>query len=522
MDRSENANADTGIISTFVSPTSAFIRKSMRNSVSANAPWRIRTTGQPSLNEEGVARARDLAAHYRAATPGLTPKWFLRENVSPGWAQAPTIFLEDHRVIDLVTEAASKRFEYRSLGLAADGDIYLVSAPRDRSFETYMSDRAGLGRPDVLAVSGSKNNDAAKSLALAKRCLADANILGELVGRAKLAGSINLSPFQSSGDVWLLAREIARRSSVRVRIVGPPPKLCRLANNKLWFAELVSQLLGRTHLPQTYSAYNLTGAAVRIRMLSRRSEKVVVKTPSSAGSLGNIVFETSGSDNRSLRALRETLSDQLQLSGWRNDFPLLVSVWDREVLSSPSAQMWVPLPEEGAPILEGVFSQHVSGARGGFVGGAPTQLPAAVAGKFEREALLLGLTLQHMGYFGRLSLDSVLLQSDDGAYIIHWIEANARWGGVSIPLTIAQRINPNAYDEGLFIVQRMHEPAPRKSIDKIIQTAGVTSIDLCNGQTSGVIFLSPPETGQIAFAVIGEEERRAQRTAAAVSAACQN
>src|SRR5690606_17302709 len=111
----------------------------------------------------------------------------------------------------------------------------------------------------------------------------------------------------------------------------------------------------------------------------------------------------------------------------------------------PSVQLWIPprpAAEEGAPadpVVEGVFTQLL-GSAGEFMGGAPSRLPAAVQARLAQEAVYLGGLLQALGYVGRCSLDAILVGDDPHGATPHWIECNGRWGGMSIPMTLANRL----------------------------------------------------------------------------------
>ena len=50
----------------------------------------------------------------------------------------------------------------------------------------------------------------------------------------------------------------------------------------------------------------------------------------------------------------------LRALGWRGDFPLLVGVWEGGALASPSVQLWLSPPDQGGPVIEGLFEQHVA------------------------------------------------------------------------------------------------------------------------------------------------------------------
>jgi len=83
---------------------------------------------------------------------------------------------------------------------------------------------------------------------------------------------------------------------------------------------------------------------------------------------------------------------------------------------------------------------HVTGeAHLGIVTGGAIQR-RQMTGYFASEALTLASPLQSLGYIGRASFDALLVGASPEQATIHWIECNARWGGVSIPMTAARRL----------------------------------------------------------------------------------
>jgi hypothetical protein len=92
------------------------------------------------------------------------------------------------------------------------------------------------------------------------------------------------------------------------------------------------------------------------------------------------------------------------------------------------------------PVVEGIFNQLLSGDIGRFSGAAPSGLPAPWQARLADEAVRIGYLFQQLGYFGRCSFDSILLGEEFTQAELHWIECNGRWGGVSIPMTLANRL----------------------------------------------------------------------------------
>ncbi|MGO9174265.1 MAG: hypothetical protein ACLP7P_20190 [Rhodomicrobium sp.] len=79
------------------------------------------------------------------------------------------------------------------------------------------------------------------------------------------------------------------------------------------------------------------------------------------------------------------------------------------------------------------------GEEGTFVGSVPAELPEKWQHRLVEDALRLAPALQLLGNFGRCSLGTLLVGQTLDSAVLHWIECNGRWGGVSIPMTIVNR-----------------------------------------------------------------------------------
>ncbi len=470
------------------------------------APWPVRAGFPFTLNRAECRAAKALARRTLAAEPALDPAWFRAIGAAPGWAPGPSVYLEDHRPIELISDDAASIYEYRSLALAGDGDHYIVSKPRAPDFEAYLRDTVGLGAPTVRRVRGAPAPLEHRTIAglIAK----DAGLMNRLVKAARAAPGLNIAPFIATGRVWSLAAEIARRAARPVRVVGPSPRLARRANDKLWFTARATELLGREAAPPTVSVHGLAAAAARIRQLAARHDRIVLKCPASAGSAGNLRFAADEFRGRSLSAIRGALAANLRRITWRSRFPLLVGVWEHPIAESPSAQFWIPASTDAPPVLEGVFTQSLAGRAGRFVGARRADLPAPAADRFVNQAQRLALFFQALGYFGRLSLDAVLVGEDLAKASIHWIECNARWGGVSIPMTVANRLYSTAPVPAIVIVQEIASSAADLSLNSVLARVGDALIRSSDPR-NGVVFLSPTDRGRLIFACLAGREAEA-------------
>ena len=308
---------------------------------------------------------------------------------------------------------------------------------------------------------------------------------------------------------------MADASGCDVRVAAPPPRLTRRANDKLWFAEQVRQVLGRHALPPVRGAYGPAALAGQIRALASLYDRVVVKVPNSAGSMGNLSLWSSSIRDVPLPQLRNRLVSLLRDLGWKDSYPLLVEVWDCPVLSSPSVQIWIPNRQEGPPVIEGIFEQVVQGMEGEFIGSAPAQLPSTWCSRLASEALALATLLQYCGYFGRCSFDSVITGVSYDKSNLHWIECNGRWGGVSIPMTLVNRLTGDWSRLSFVVVHQSHQPTRPTKFERALESLK-NDLYRTGPIDAGIIVLTPTgiENGSgVHLAALGRTAEEAKQVA---------
>ncbi|MDH3236786.1 MAG: hypothetical protein OEQ29_24980 [Alphaproteobacteria bacterium] len=465
-----------------------------------------------TIPEKERARIRRIASDYRAGEPALSATEAFGPRVSVGLASGPALLFEDHLDVPLASWADVTHLEHRSLLLASDGDVFAIGGHRNPAFEAYCRDVLGLGIVDVHTAAPAPGRS---PMPLAERCARDPAIMDRIAAVAAQHGHLNLIPYLGTGSVWKLAAAIAERGRIQVHVAAPPPRLTARVNDKVWFADCVTRVLGNTALPRTFSAYGPAALAVKVRTLARSSPKIGIKIPSSSGSMGNLVVDSRDLIDLSGRALTSRLSDMLRSLGWQRTYPLLVEVWDCPVTASPSAQLWIPPPDEGDPVVEGIFDQALRGVTAEFIGAAPTALSQEWRQRIADEAARIGLLLQELGYYGRCSLDSVLAGDSPDKAQLHWLECNGRWGGVSISLTLANRLVGD-WDRRPFVVVHLSVDGGRgRPFGEVLQDL---KDDLFRpGQKdTGVVLLTPSgfEDGRgLHFMVFAETVEASQRCA---------
>ncbi len=440
------------------------------------------------LDPDELCRIRKVAAELMLMEPTLAAPYPFECSVRPGMADGPWLVIGDTREIALMKPGERATYEHRLSFLARGGDIVVWGNAPNADFERYRSEQLGLGSTaNIVAQAPSKNPLAP----LAQRCLLDPQAFSQIVEGARQAGGLTIVPHIGMGSVWRLAAAVAQATRLEILVASPRPQLTRRVNDKLWFASLARAVLGESTLPPTYAAYGPATLAHRLRSLARTAERVVVKVPDSAGGAGNLCLAAHEICGASLCEIKNRILRGLCAAGWCHSYPLLFGVWEAPVLGSPSVQLWIPAIEDGAPIIEGLFEQILEGERGAFVGSVPAELPEKWRRQLARDAMRLASALQLLGYFGRCSLDTLLVGKTFDSAVLHWIECNGRWGGVSIPMTVVNRLSGNTKAK-FVVVQRTDDRRPPRpfadalrALDPVLFRPGKSE--------KGTIVLSPIE-----------------------------
>ena len=435
--------------------------------------------------------------------------------VSAGLTEAPAALIGDQREIGLHEAQPEQTLEHRIALLSGNGDI-LVLEQNCPAYERYLKELLGLDEFRVIALGPPQTGRPAP---IASRCCKSQIILSQFVTAAQKSGCFQVVPHIGAGSAWTLAATIAREAGVPVAVAAPPPQLTNRVNDKIWFANRIREVLGPDALPPTFAAFGPAAIAAKIARIARSSERIIVKTPDSAGSVGNVALDSTLVRGLGLDRIRNLVLSLLRVRGWRGRFPLLVGVWEGGAVASPSVQIWIPPPDQGGPIIEGLFEQHVAGPDAEFVGAVPARLTAPISDRIAREAASLATLLQYLGYFGRCSFDCLVTGSVDGKTSLHWIECNGRWGGVSVPMTFANRMFGNHAERGLVIVQNMNLELSVKGVEQAFERLG--KMLLRPGRDQGVVPLSVGGFARglgVHFISIAATQRRAEKLASAALA----
>lgn len=446
------------------------------------------TTATLTLNEIGVTASEyatidRVAASLVSDEPALLSSLDFGPFVAQGEGEGSQIIFGDQAEIPLLTVDERPYLDHRMALLARPGDLVVLRRPVQAFFD-YLADVLGMENISAIAVS---HHGGAPVTCICRTEEAHRKLL---LRKVEAEGGATLLSYITTGNTWRLAQWLGDAARRTVHVAGPSPRVARRVNDKLWFADLARRVLGRDAVPPTLQAFGPAAAAGLVRRIARQGEQVIVKVPDSAGSNGNIRLESGGVAAASLSLLQRFLQRRLHATGWAGRYPLLVGVWDKEVVCSPSAQMWIPSIGVGPPRIDGIFEQSVRGIGAAFVGGERTELPIDMQSRLASEALRIASVLQRIGFFGRCSFDAVLVKGHDNALLPHWIECNGRWGGVAIPMTAALRLNNDVAPEGLVLLQAA------------VGVRDLSMADLCNrlgsllfrsgSSEEGIVVAAPP------------------------------
>ncbi len=393
---------------------------------------------QPEISQSEIDRSRKLAQDLLTENHQFElPDEFRELTVTGGITDEPVLHLDDFSEIPVIGKNDDSRaLQQRARIRACDGDWVVQSRMIERGFSDYFEYDLGLGRVKWFYPAVKENNP--RQIALA--CIRDRRLRHDLEHALRHEGLRYIHPHVSNRNVWQLAAHLHQSTRMPISVIGPSPALAAWANDKIEFTQAVERLFGQEFVPHTEVAYNFATLSKIVARLAATHQKIGIKYPYGTGGHGNFLFDSRSVRGRSLRQVRGFLKQQLYGVRWPKKGRVLVDVWQTNVINSPSVQTWIPPLNCGEPIIEGVFVQTIADEQGHFVGSAQSNLPNEIEQQIVNQGFLLATLFQHLGYVGRCSFDLILIGQDLSNCRLEFIECNARWGGTSGPMTLANRI----------------------------------------------------------------------------------
>ena len=350
------------------------------------------------------------------------------EHLWRGESGYPTLYLDDVSEIPFLGNIIGiEEYQHRARVRAGVGDLYAAVTPPVEGYEEYCRDALRMGSPEPVIAE-----IVTSPLAVAKAC-GCGTALAQIVERARAAGGLLIHPYMSIEPVWELAARVEADANVPAKVIGPPPPVTWIANDKKSFSELVEQTLGKEWLVRTEIAREPRVIARHLREIAKTCVRVGLKRTRCASAMGNEVFD-------SAELLEQDVEDVvrafLERTEWDGAEDVLAVAWEETDLS-PSTQTWIPPRGQGKPIVEGVYEQILKGPEKIFVGSRP--LTHLIAVELATASTRVATALQELGYVGRCSFDFIVLDNERARFT----ECNGRWGGTSIPMSLVDRLVPS-------------------------------------------------------------------------------
>ena len=342
------------------------------------------------------------------------------------------IQLEDNSSIPLIERLPSPAaFQLRARLRAETGDVVLSNCRPPPGYEHYNL-RLGLGKVRWQHADGD--------LQLARSAWESSRCFQNLVSFAR-AGPVYIHPYIASRDVWDLANRLSSTSERSVAVVGPPPALCELVNDKVRFCHLVRRLIGPEATPVFKSATTHAGILQVLRRFVAENERVALRLPACTAGVGTTILDCPPLRiDASEQKLVDLLDVFLREVNWNGQNPVMIVRWE-DVALSMSVQLWIPPEDMGEPFCEGFFEQRFAPqSEIRFQGAAPVRLPHLITERITSQSLTIGTLLQRLGYRGRCSFDIILVGDALDEAHIRFVECNGRWGGVSIVMSFLNRL----------------------------------------------------------------------------------
>jgi hypothetical protein len=352
------------------------------------------------------------------------------DHVWDGSTESPTLFLDDLSAIPfLVHIAGVEEYQHRARVRASDGDLFAAVTPPAPGYEEYCRDVLRMGSPELVLAE-----PAGEPIEVTRACLSGA-AFRQIVDRARGAGGLLLHPYMSIEPVWELAARVAVEAGVPAQVIGPPPPVLWVANDKKRFGELVEEVLGGDWLVPTLTAREPARIAQNLEALARKSRRVGLKRTRCASATGNRVLDSEELLTRGSAFVESAVRAFLEHTEWDGREDVLAVAWE-DATHSPSTQTWIPPRGRGAPRVGGLYEQILDGEEKVFVGSRPSRLSPAVHERLSKASLELAGALQELGYAGRCSFDFLVLEEER----LVVTECNGRWGGTSIPMSMVDRL----------------------------------------------------------------------------------
>ncbi|MBI2609435.1 MAG: hypothetical protein HYW47_07565 [Deltaproteobacteria bacterium] len=392
-------------------------------------------------------------------------KRYIPYQVTDTQSDTPSLVVCDFSGIPFLDNIIGVEFyQYRLRVLAGSSDIICGTFPLDPALEDYDEKYLGIGRPTYVPIEEKKYHN----FLIAKKISSHQHSLDKLAKEVKKKKIEYLHPYMGVKDVWEVAIDLSKKVGRKIKVFAPPPYVCKWANDKAFFTYFVRKILGSNEVPQAKWANHLEAIVDCLKVLIPQFPKVALKIADYASAMGNIVYRSENLKALSDEELKEKIYLDLARHDWTDGDTVCAVQWRENVLTSPSAQVWIPHPREGYPIIEGIFEQFLQGETKIFQGSRPSTLPSRLNDLIAKKTFLMALFFQYLGYVGRCSFDLIVCGDSYDQCEIQLVECNGRWGGTSLPMSFMNRLFGNHHKLSYKAIDVIHPKLKGLSFKKFL------------------------------------------------------
>ena len=451
-------------------------------------------------------------AHARAAVRPIGERLGLEEKLTPyqdrtwtgGLENRPTLYLDDVSEIPFLDEISGvEEYQHRARVRAGEGDLFATVSQPVAGYEEYCRGRLQLGGPKGIVA------DVVTSPVAVTRACSEGSAFQRLVESARSAGLV-IHPYMSIEPVWELAGRIRDETGNAVTVIGPPPPITELANDKALFSEVVVAVLGENWLVDTRMTTNPTELANHLLELAENHLHVALKRARCASGMGNLVLVARALTGRSASTVEKDVRSFLERTQWDGEETVLAVGWEQTNVT-PSTQLWLPPVGDGAPQLDGIYEQILAPGTSVFMGSRPSTLSTALNRRIGNASLEIATAFQDLGYVGRCSFDLLVVGDPEGDCRVRFVECNGRWGGTSIPMYLVDRLvgTPRPpYRAQDFV----HSDLVGGAFEDVLDRVGDSLYDAKNRRGRFIFYNVGPMTdsGKFDVIAIGETQQQAE------------
>ena len=387
----------------------------------------------------------------------------------------PALQLDDFTAIPFLDVPGAEEYQHRARLRAREGDLFAAVTPQSSGYEEYCRGRLGLGDADLIIAE-----PVCGPMDVALACLEEP-AFSRLVDTARRGGGLAVHPYMGIEPVWQLAIRLREESGTPIEVLGPPPPVMWIANDKSLLTELVETLLGVEWLVDTVRQNDVSAMVRSLLTLAKQHDRVGLKRLRCASSNGNKVFNSADLLEQEPQTIGAEVAAFLEATEWDDEEEVLVVSWENNEIS-PSTQTWIPPLGQGNPRLDGIYEQILEGEHGMFVGSRPSRLPEAVNRTIGDAALAVARGLQELGYVGRCSFDHLVLGEPGGDLRIVFTECNGRWGGTSTPMSLVDRLVDGRERPPYQAQDFVHDGLVGASLPEVLEAVGQDLFDRSSHQ----------------------------------------